>query len=426
MLISGCGKEKEIIRYKPQPGPVTLIYPPADTFITVNNPTFTWHRLTDAVHYQLQAALAADFISKSVDVQISETTYTVASNFPNGTHFWRVRGDNLDGEWGDWSDAEIRILYKSDYVNYFELLSQTDTYGIPQDLFVRNDTAFVADGQADLTLMDVSNPLNPTLMYNIEPGQGDFGKAIYINPVDTFPYVFLADMDGRVKALNLQDTSRMNDLSFGSQNVEDIDGFFKFDTLWVASVSSLSQRRLLFTQLQYAPLLVDVSGLTPDFELPADGMGVCVDSTANHVFVASATAGLKIYDISDIYNPSAVSTVLLSGTCLEVDLKDGYAYVAGDWDGLFVVDVRNPNSPVQVEQINTSGRTKDVHVLGGYAFIADGSGGLKAIDISVPDSAHFVANYPTSYAYGVYATSEYIYVCDRGNGLMIFENRTSQ
>jgi hypothetical protein len=60
--------------------------------------------------------------------------------------------------------------------------------------------------------------------------------------------------------------------------------------------------------------------------------------------------------------------------------------------------------------------------VGDYAFIADGSGGLKVIDVSVPDSAHFVAAYNTPYAYGVYADSGYIYICDRDEGLMIFEN----
>ncbi|OGC91446.1 MAG: hypothetical protein A2W25_00370 [candidate division Zixibacteria bacterium RBG_16_53_22] len=426
-LYSGCGKDREIIRYLPEPGSVSLAYPPADTFITVNTPTFIWHRLTDGVRYQLQVAYASDFINKSFDIQTADTFYAVASILPNGTHFWRVRAQNEEGVWGDWSDAEIRALYKSDYVNYFELVSMTDTYGIPQDVFVRNDTAFVADGQAGLTMFDVSDPANPMVLENIDSIESDFAKSIYINPQDTFPYVMVADMDGRVYAINLPDTTRTNDLRLTStQNCEDVTGFFKNDTLWIAAVASSSQRKLSIIQVLYNPFMVENPGLVPEFELSADGLGVRVDSSASYVFVACGVAGLRIYDITNVYNSALASTVLLSSTAMAVDVKDGYAYVACDHAGLFVVDVRDARNPSSVVNVNTSGRTKDVQVLGGYAFIADANGGLKAIDTSIPDSAHFVAAYATPYAYGLYATLDYIYVCDRDNGLMVFENRTSQ
>jgi hypothetical protein len=65
-------------------------------------------------------------------------------------------------------------------------------------------------------------------------------------------------------------------------------------------------------------------------------------------------------------------------------------------------------------------------VIDNFAFIADSDGGLKVIDATIPDSAHFVAAYATPYAYGLTATRDYIYVCDRDLGLMIFENRISR
>jgi hypothetical protein len=416
-----------IIQPITQPGTVSLTYPPADTFITVNTPTFRWNSLAGAVRYQLQVAYASDFINKSFDIQTAETFYAVTIVLPNGTHFWRVRAQNEEGVWGDWSDAEIRALFKSDYVNYFELLSMTSTYGIPQDVFVRNDTAFVADGQADLTMVDVSDPANPVILENIDSIESDFAKGIFINPQDTFPYVMLADMDGRVYAINLHDTTRTNDLRLTStQNLEDVTGFFKDDTLWIAAVSSSSQRKLSIIQVLYNPFMVENPGLVPEFELPADGMGVCIDSTASHVFVATGVAGLSIFDISDVYNTVLVSSVDLENTSLSVDARDGYAFVASDWAGVYIIDVRNASSPDTVRHINTSGRSKDVQVSGNYAFLADAMGGLKAIDISIPDSARFVAAYATPYAYGLFVTPELIYVCDRDNGLMIFENRTSQ
>ena len=63
-----------------------------------------------------------------------------------------------------------------------------------------------------------------------------------------------------------------------------------------------------------------------------------------------------------------------------------------------------------------------MQVVGNYAFIADASGGLKAVDITIPALSHVAATYATPYAYGVWADSRYIYICDRDEGMLIFAN----
>lgn len=131
-------------------------------------------------------------------------------------------------------------------------------------------------------------------------------------------------------------------------------------------------------------------------------------------------------DHTDILNPVQVSSLDLAGSALSVWAEGDYVYVAADRAGIFVVDVADRYNPGIATQINTSGRTRDVHIVGDYAFIADASRGLKVIDISVPDSAHFIATYDTPYAYGLWADADYIYVCDRDEGLIIFENLSSR
>lgn len=425
-LVAGCGDGKEIIKYKDRPAVVSLVYPSTNLFVTVN-PTFYWNRSADAVRYELQVATASDFVNKTIDIQTADTAYTTQSTIPNSTYYWRVRGQNLDGLWGDWSDAEIRAFFKSDYINYFELISQTETMGTPQDLFLRNDTAYIADGQADLTIFDVSNPLSPFLIRNIDPNDDDFAKGVYVSPNDTFPYAFVADMDGKIQALHVQDTTFLLNQSFGTdQNLEDVTGLIVNDTLWVLAVSSgFNRRKLSFYQIIYTPY-VDPWGSQNFFsiDMPADANGLCTDG--NYVYVACGTSGLRIFDISNIFDPLLISSLALSGSALSVDVEGDYVYVAADRGGLYVINVADRHNPVIAEEVNTSGRTKDVQVIDNFVFIADSDGGLKVIDATVPDSAHFVAAYVTPYAYGLAVTREYIYVCDRDLGLMIFENRISQ
>lgn len=428
-IMTGCGKEKVIIRqlvYLEYQDPIDLTFPPPDTLITTNIPTFYWHSSDLAQRYQLHVSSSNTFITKTIDIIAAETTYTTQSEIPNGPYFWRVRGENADSVWSDWSEAEIRSFYKSDNVNYIVHLSNINTIGTSQDVFVRGDTAYVADSQADLTIVDITNRSSPFIIKNIDTIDDDFAKGVYVAPTDTFPYAFVADMDGHVQVINTADTTFLFNFTFGSQNIEDLAGLYISDTLYIFTVRSRSgfnnsglaiQQIIYRTYPELGPLIVN------PVDMPADAKGVTANS--NFAYVACDIAGLVIVDISVISDPVIASILDLTGVSLSVYIDSTYAYIAADRSGLFVVDISDPFNPVAVSQVNTSGRTKDVHVSGDYAFIADGSGGLKVINISVPDSAYFVAAYDTPYAYGIWADESYIYLCDRDESLMIFENLNS-
>lgn len=425
IFISACGEDKVIIRYRDFPGPVDLISPVNDTLIHDNNPTFVWHSAGSGFRYQLQVSAEDNFINKSINVEISDTAYTTLSALANGSFFWRVRSRNLDTLWGDWSDAEIRAFYKTDNIYYIPFVSSIYTMGTANDLVLRNDTAFVADGSADLTMIDVSDRTNPFIIKNIDPIGDDYARSVYINPQDTVPYAFVADLDGRVQVLHTVDPGPTTNIAFGDQNMEDIAAVFISDTLYmfgVRSASGFNEAGMQMWQIFYEPNMPPAPGPWPwvPVATTADALGVFADS--GYVYIACDVAGLFIVDLSDIYNPYVISSLDLASSSLRVFAKDDYVYVAADRAGLYVIDARDKANPVVASQVNTSGRTKDVHLVGDYAFIADGSGGLKVIDVSVPDSAHFVASYTTPYAYGVYADSDYVYICDRDEGLMIFEN----
>ena len=414
-----------IIRYLEVPPPVSLASPPVDTFITTDTLTFYWRFSDVAMRYQLQVSSSDNFISKIIDVETVDTSYTNQSELANGSYFWRVRTENEDSLKGDWSDAEIWTFYKSDYVSYINLISSIPTVGIAQDVFIRGDTAYVADGQADLTIVNVIDKYNPSFITNIDTIADDFAKDVYVAPADTFPFVFVADMDAHVQVINIADTIFPEYTSFAQQNIEDIHGTYISDTLYIFAARSkgVSPANFSYYRIIYDPFPTNIAQIY-SMDLPADANGVFADS--QYSYIADGVAGLIIVDHSSILDPVQISLLDLTGSALSVWVEGDYAYVAADRAGFFAVDVTDRYNPIIAAQINTSGRTKDVHVVGGYAFIADGSGGLKVIDISVPDSAYFVAAYNTPYAYGLWADADYIYLCDRDEGLMIFENLVAQ
>ncbi|MEE8417220.1 MAG: hypothetical protein V3S06_01010, partial [candidate division Zixibacteria bacterium] len=179
-MIAGCGKEKVIIHYLEIPPPVELVSPSVGTFVTEGILTFYWGSSDVAVRYQLQVSLSDNFISKTIDIETTDTSYTSQSELANGSYFWRVRGENDDDLKGDWSDAEVWTFYKSDYVSYINPISSITTIGTAQDVFVRGDTAYVADGQADLTIVNVIDKYNPFIIRNIDTIADDFAKSVYV------------------------------------------------------------------------------------------------------------------------------------------------------------------------------------------------------------------------------------------------------
>ena len=468
---------------------ITLLSPPDITTPLDYMPVFYWELLNSTINYQIQVASDIAFIDVDINKTVSDTFYNHTLMLNNSTYYWRVRAESCDSIWGDWSEAEVWSFRINNNTEFMELLSTIQTIGTAQDVFVMDDVAYVADGNAELTMIDVSDPVNPWLIVNIDPGTSDFANAVWKAPAEyDHDIVCVADMDGKIAIIDIRqpfNPNSMRNLHLGlNQNLEDLTGMIYQDTIYLFSVNSQFGRRkicfyqLIFDDIDDTPRLGDFYP-TLFIDLLADGKGVCFDSmsivveynyvdttidgsdttytdstdfeTQNGMFVFAAVSqlGLWWYNVSQthitdtahtdtllLYNPQLLGWGDTPSIALSVYASDGFVYVADDRGGLQIFDLPdtipsfdsdslNSADPVLVASINTSGRTKDVYVVGNFCFLADGSGGLKIIDVSNPYAPFFLASYSTPYAYGVWADEDYIFIADRDEGLMIFENKVN-
>jgi hypothetical protein len=479
LSLSGCSKEKVVI-YGELPPSVTLVYPPNSVDSAfVAAPIFRWLHVSDAVGYHIQIASNVVFTDIIAGADVGDTFYTAPSQtLNNGAYYWRVRAKNSHNVWGDWPDASIWTFKINDNSNYIRLLSSILTIGVPQDLVVENNIAYVADGEAELTLVDIADPAHPSLIGNIDVGDDDFAKGVWklsgnFNGFEK--YVFIADMVGKVKVIDA--SLPLNPYAIGNsyigldQSLEDLMGIVYRDSLYLFTVASGNRNNLFIYRICY-DLGGDIPLSDPDFSVneirfPDDAMGLwfdtmtvyvqyhdtlTIDSTyydrypGRFIYVADNSTGLWMIDISAshpfafsdsivelIGSPNVVGWGDTPGNALSVQTRGGFAYVAGDRMGLQIFKLPDtvssydnvlpvPANPVLIASINTSGRTKDLQIIGDYCFLADGSGGLKVINITNPYVPLFVAAYTTPYAYGIWADSSYIYIADRDLGVVIFEN----
>ena len=78
-----------------------------------------------------------------------------------------------------------------------------------------------------------------------------------------------------------------------------------------------------------------------------------------YALVASNDTGLKIIDVSDLYNPELVGSISTGGNAggvssIKIEVKI-YALVASGDAGLKIIDVSDPYNPVLIDNINSGG-----------------------------------------------------------------------
>jgi len=157
--------------------------------------------------------------------------------------------------------------------------------------------------------------------------------------------------------------------------------------------------------------------------LPSYIRDIAVDG--NHAYVASARAGLRIVDVSDVSAAVEVGSVPTGQYSYEVALEGSYAYVASAADGLRVIDVSTPSAPAEVAVVTPNLYIIDVVVEGTRAYVLDYIGsylGVRIFDVSVPTVPVEVGTYSTGYHFlDLDVQGNYLYLAGGIEGLRIID-----
>jgi hypothetical protein len=90
--------------------------------------------------------------------------------------------------------------------------------------------------------------------------------------------------------------------------------------------------------------------------------------------VADSSAGLRIIDISNIFQPVEVRFLALGSYVEAVTISGIHAYVANFANGLRVIDITDPIQPVESGYYHTVGYAYDVAVIEDTVYLANGYG----------------------------------------------------
>ena len=306
-------------------------------------------------------------------------------------------------------------------------LSFYPTGGWPFAAHVRQNLAFVASQFSGLWILDISDPIHPKAVSNVNVG----GYAVDVIATDSVAYVAnlpSGDIRDTTQGLWIIDVSDIrhpvplshhvgiarHPLSEGEMVSIGKEG----DMVIMTQTGSTSYDSTLEVIDVHDPARPVTQGIVRS---PTRAMRVALkDSIA---FVADADSGLRIIDIHRPDHPAPIARV--PGSTVGVTIRDSLAYVLGD--SIWVVDIQRPYSPVVLSSKpvgpNPVGRGDAIAVGRWLYWVHDGALGMA--DISNPADIVPLQGFARNGGiYGVAANDSIVVVCDIFGGVWILRANT--
>ncbi|MFG0257440.1 MAG: hypothetical protein ACF8GE_06020 [Phycisphaerales bacterium JB043] len=139
-------------------------------------------------------------------------------------------------------------------------------------------------------------------------------------------------------------------------------------------------------------------------------------------YVASSSAGLQIFDVSDLTAPSPLGSYDTPGNAIGLDVVGSIVYVADEAAGMQIIDVTDPTAPRLLATYDTPGAANDITIDGTTAYIADGDKGFHLVDITIPTSPSLLGSKDTAgFPLNIEVVGTDIFVADGVFGLASFD-----
>ena len=309
------------------------------------------------------------------------------------------------------------------------LTSTFDTPGSAYKVTLSSDgkTAFVADGNSGVTIINIRDLSNPILIKQFDSIGGTSFDVTLSTDGNT---AFVANSG--LKIINISDLSNPSQISAVA-------------TSGVANAVTLSPdgRTAFLATGTNGLVIIDISDLSNPsqisrFDTPGTATDVTVSADGKTAFVSDARPNnnlksqLSIIDISDLYNPSQKSIFDISGLYAHtVTLSsDGNTAFVGSGNlnaipGLSIINISDLSNPTLINQFGTNNALDlSLSADGNTIFVADNTRGITIIDISDLSNPSEISRFDTvGQAYGITLSPSgtSVFVADFNNGLVIID-----
>jgi hypothetical protein len=301
-------------------------------------------------------------------------------------------------------------------------VSLTHTPGWAQDVWVDGSTAFVADDERGVTILDVSSIVSPVITDTI----ATVLRAKLVRYVPAYQLLFVDE--NRIAGYNVTSERLVANpwegsafdlqaIDLGNQSIlaaeiNKLEGWFSFIVLKYDSSQSPPWMSTGSYKLWPIPRFAWFRGL---------------DIDSNYVYIAHGEYGLDCYRMTytgGTFDMTFLGNTDTPGAAYDVaHTADGnYVAVADLQGGLKMIDVTDKAEPRIVGSLIPEGvnGTSLIWVQGDTAYFSDDYNGIYAADISQPSEPRLIAYFETLNPKGLFVTADQtIYLADQDAGLYI-------
>jgi hypothetical protein len=249
----------------------------------------------------------------------------------------------------------LRIFSVADPLNP-RALSAVAPPGVVEGVEVRGDLAYTANWGGGVSITRIANPRAPTLLATV----GVNGPAWDLDVEGSFVYVAASDLFVIDVVDPLHPTVVATVRTSPGQRARRVDA---------------SGSYVYVTDETTGLVIVDVS--TPEAPVlirtvPIDGGAYTVKVQGDHAYVSGKNDGFFDVDISSPSQAYVAGFVQLRVCGMRLAIDDRYVYVASNWAaGLHIIDVGEPSDPKIVGELLTMTGGQGIDIADGYVYLAD-------------------------------------------------------
>ncbi|MFC2136058.1 T9SS type A sorting domain-containing protein [Bacteroidota bacterium] len=286
----------------------------------------------------------------------------------------------------------------------FELIAEYDNNLLCNWLDVQDDLAYITTLNG-LSVINIADPYNPLFVGNLATG-----GSWQIDVENDYAYF----LSGGVKFVNIAQPGNYNLLlTYPNSNYTNLKARNNY---------------LYLTKLHEGFDIIDVTDPNNpdkifDFNEPGiyseEWVGYShIDASDNYLYVAESENEILIFDIANINNPQKIASIPTTQFITDLVVDDNLLFI-GTFDYLKIYDISDPHNPSAISAINEVNRPTHINVKNGImVFYDDDIYRYYAIDISNPAAPVILGHFDTL-SHGINFDGDYIYAV--GTTLKIYK-----
>ncbi|MBT3207746.1 MAG: hypothetical protein HN704_15055 [Bacteroidetes bacterium] len=302
---------------------------------------------------------------------------------------------------------------KSQTTGGYSVVSKLATTAYAQDIVIKDNLAYIAQGEGGLVIVDISDAENPQTVSTTSYGVRGYCNKIEIK--DTAVYLAAGSFGINVINVSDADTPFVSVSNLGMKPAKDfhIMGNYLF--------TAISEQGVGICEISY-PTQPDIR---VEFKTSGYARSMATTADSSKLLVACGEMGLSIYNITDFQEgygeyplagwkdtPGYAEDVAVSGL-------ESIAFLACGTAGLQIVDFSDTANIFIVGSLDDGGYAKEIIYNNNLVYMTTETYGLRIIDVTLVSDPKLVGSVGSEFALGVDMDDNYIYVADEDEGLII-------